>query len=115
MKKAIITVLLGFCMVGISFAQNKLEAMNFLTINALMRYGQQLYSRGDFYEASAVFKHVLTYDAHQPQALHYLKEIGELPLDPSDIQGMKKAIEVKKKSIEQLQSQIMHMQESLDP
>ena len=46
--------------VGPSFAQNNMEAMRFLTINALMQYGQKLYDRGDFNEASAVFNHVLS-------------------------------------------------------
>lgn len=64
--------------------------MKFLTINALIQYGQKLYDRGDFDGASDVFNHVLTYDAHQPQALQYLKEMGHsLVSIPSPILQLK--------------------------
>jgi len=75
-------VILILCLsfTGPSFAQNNAQAMRFLTVNALMQYGQRLYDRGDFDEATAVFDHVLTYDGHQVQALQYLKEMGKGPV-----------------------------------
>jgi TolA-binding protein len=57
-----------------------MEGMRFLTINALVQYGQKLYDRGDLDEACAVFNHVLTYDGHQVQALEYLKKMGHSPI-----------------------------------
>ena len=54
MKKLILTFI--FCITaGASFAQNNMQAMKFLTIDALMEYGQKLYDRGDYNEACAVF------------------------------------------------------------
>jgi len=79
MKKAILTFVLCLSCAGGSFAQNNIEGMRFLTITAMVQYGQKLYERGDFNEACAVFNHVLTYDAHQAQALEYLKEMGHAP------------------------------------
>ena len=78
-KNTILTFVLCVSAVGTAFAQNNMEAMRFLTVNALMQYGQKLYDRGDFNEASAVFDHVLNYDSHQPQALQYLKQMGHFP------------------------------------
>ena len=69
-----------FCAAGASFAQNNIEAMRFLTVNAMMQYGQKLYDRGDFNEASAVFNHVLSYDEHQLRAVQYLKDMGQAPV-----------------------------------
>jgi hypothetical protein len=79
MKKCILTLGLCLSIAGPCFAQNNIEAMRFLTVNALVQYGQKLHDRGDFNEACAVFDHVLTYDGHQAQALEYLKEMGHLP------------------------------------
>jgi len=76
MKKLILTLIFCTIAAGASFAQNNMQAMKFLTVNALMEYGQKLYDRGDYNEACAVFKHVLAYDSQQPQALAYLKKIG---------------------------------------
>ena len=87
----IIVIILILCLsaVGSSFAQNNLEAMRFLTVNTLVQYGQQLYDRGDFKEACAVFNHVLTYDSHQAQALQYLKNMGHLPaLTPGPVSAL---------------------------
>ena len=84
------------------------EAMRFLTIDALMDYGQKLYDRGDYNEASAVFKHILAYDSHQPQALAYIKKIGN-KADISDTRALKRAIEAETQTIKTLQDQIMRM------
>jgi len=54
--------------------------MRFLTINALMQYGQKLYDRGNFNEACNVFNHVLSFDGHQALALKYIKEMGRVPV-----------------------------------
>ena len=54
--------------------------MRMITVNAMVLYGQKLYERGDFNEASAVFTHVLTYDDHQALALQYLKQMGHTPI-----------------------------------
>src|SRR5665213_1694987 len=124
MKKIILTFI--FCLSALcpSFAQSNMEGMRFLTVNALMQYGLKLYDRGDFNEASAVFNHVLTYDDHQSQALHYLKDMGRSPvvtdvnevppaLDISDTPSLKKAIEAKKQAIKKLQTQIMQMRATM--
>jgi tetratricopeptide (TPR) repeat protein len=113
MKKIILTLVLCLSVAGPSFAQNNTEAMKFLTINALMQYGQKLYERGDFNEATAVFNHVLTYDGHQVQALEYIKEMRHSPVDISDTQSLKEAIEAKKQVIERLRNQIMQMRANL--
>ena len=136
MKKIILAFILCLLAAGSSFAQNNMEGMRFLTINALMQYGQKLYDRGNFYEATAVFNHVLAYDAHQRQALHYLKNMGQVAtsyvskaskpsrpqpnvivirksddqivntVDVSNDESLKEAIEAKKHSIEKLKAQI---------
>ena len=131
MKKIILTFVFCIAAAGASFAQNNMQAMKFLTINALMDYGQKLYDRGDYHEACAVFKHVLTYDGNQAQALQYLKNMGDpsgvsvtpvlplqapkveiqnpKPINIADTKELKKAIEDKKEVIKQLQDQIMRM------
>ena len=101
------------------FAMSNIEGMRILTINALLQYGQKLYERGDRYGATAVFHHILTVDAHQPKALRFLKEMGNLtPTAPSgpktdiktiyqmDTVSLKEAIEAKKQAIEDLKAQI---------
>jgi len=137
MKKIILVLMMCLFVVGRAFAQSNMEGMRFLTINALLQYGQKLYDRGDFDEATAVFNHVLVYDNHQSEALKYLKSMGHLsvikPLavpqnkilviksadqivntvDVSDTEGLKKAIEAKKKSIEKLRVQIMQMRSKM--
>jgi len=136
MKKIIIALALCLSAAGPSFAQNNIEAMRFLTVNALMQYGQKLYDRGDFNEASAVFNHVLVYDRHQAQALQYLKDMGSRTavnltpvqsdlvakypdeqivntVDVADTDSLKAAIEAKKRVIEKLRSQILQMRENL--
>ncbi len=113
MKKTIFILALCLFIAGPSFAQNNMEGMKFLTVNALMQYGQKLYDRGDFNEARAVFDRVLTYDDHQVQALQYLKDMGHLPVVEKPI-GLKEAIEAEKKSIEELRGQIMRMRENLN-
>ncbi|MBF0570791.1 MAG: hypothetical protein HQL12_02855 [Candidatus Omnitrophica bacterium] len=128
MKKIIFALLLCLSAAGTSFAQNNMEAMRFLTINALMQYGQKLYDRGDFNEACSVFNHVLDYDGHQAQALQYLKDMGRLPairhvpilqakapqpVDIWDTQSLKKAIEIKKLKIEKLRTQIMQLRANI--
>ena len=75
-KRFVLTFILCLFAAAPCFAQNNIQAMRFLTINALMEYGQRLYDRGDFNEATAVFNHVLTYDSHDPRALQYLKDMG---------------------------------------
>ena len=135
MKKILLTLVFCIAAVGTSFAQNNVQAMRFLTINALMEYGQKLYDRGNYNEASAVFKHVLAYDGKQPQALKYLKKMEDssrasvppalslqvspiaLPptsIDISDTKELKKAIEAEKQVIKVLQDQIMRMRSDLD-
>jgi len=127
MKKLILTLIFCTIAAGASFAQNNMQAMKFLTVNALMEYGQKLYDRGDYNEACAVFKHVLAYDSQQPQALAYLKKIGRfsavsvspaLPqevseppvkVDVADTKTLKMAIEAEKQTIKTLQDQIMRM------
>jgi hypothetical protein len=91
MKKITLTFALCLALSGPCFAQNnEIEAMRFLTINELMQYGQQLYDRGDFNEASAVFNHILSFDVRQPQALQYLKKMGYSPnvspVEPKQVQ-----------------------------
>ena len=105
--------------------------MRFLTINALMEYGEKLYDRGDYDEASHVFNRILTFDSHQKKALGYLKEMGHEPsstqkktfkendamlqtADILDTKILKQAIEAKKKSIEKLKAQIMQMRANLN-
>jgi len=136
MRKIILTVALCLSACGPVLAQNNVQAMRFLTVNALMQYGQKLYDRGDFNEASAVFNHVLVYDSHQAQALQYLKEMGRsftpgMPpaqrnmvaqypdeqivntVDVLSTDSLKKAIEAKKRVIEKLRSQIRQMRENM--
>ena len=164
MKKIIPAFVLCLILAGPAFAQNNMEAMKFLTVNALMQYGQKLYDRGDFNEATYVFNHVLTFDAHQAQALQYLKEMGHSPVsdkinfdmvlrlhgednghhvipqaqlskpivavpsildlnkadeqivnsvDVSDTASLKRAIEAKKRVVENLKAQIMQMQANM--
>lgn len=121
-KNFVMTVVLCLSVTVPSFAQDNVQAMRLLTVNALMQYGQKLYDRGDFNEAGAVFKHVLAYDGHQPQALQYLNNMGYAPpavekptiqlvdgIDISDTQSLKKAIEHEKETIQQLQGQIIQM------
>jgi len=79
MRKIILTLIFCLTLSGSSFAQNNIQGMRILTVNALMEYGHRLYDRGDYNEATAVFNHVLTYDNHQPQALQYLKDMGHAP------------------------------------
>jgi tetratricopeptide (TPR) repeat protein len=119
MKKIVLILILCLSAARLSFAQNNMEAMRFLTINALMDYGQKLYERGDYDEASAVFNHVLTYDGHQAQALGYIKEMGRSAVptlnkvDVSDTGDLKKAIEAHKQVIKKLETQIMQMRTNL--
>ena len=127
MKKIIITLFLCFLMAGTSFAQNNMQGMTILKVTALMRYGQNLYERGDYNEASAVFNHVLTFDAHQAQALQYLKAMGIAPVsnlsapavlskntvDVTDTKSLQQAIEAKKQNIANLQVQIKEMRARL--
>jgi len=131
MKKTLLTLIFCLSVVGVSFAQNNMEGMKLLTINAMLQYGQKLYDRGDFGNAYAVFNHVLTYDAHQPKALKYLKEMGfnqeqesapvlvipqnqvVKPVDVGDSESLKQAIDAKKQSIEKLRVQIMQMRADL--
>lgn len=119
MKKIALILILSLSAAGPSFAQNNTEAMKILTVNALMEYGQSLYERGDYSEATAVFNHVLAYDSHQVQALKYIKEMGHSPVpalgtaDGLDTKSLKEAIEAKKQSIEQLQSQITQLRASI--
>lgn len=108
MKKLILTLIFCTITAGAAFAQNNMQAMRFLTIDALMDYGQKLYDRGDYNEASAVFKHILAYDSHQPQALAYIKKIGN-KADISDTRALKRAIEAETQTIKTLQDQIMRM------
>ncbi|MBF0505040.1 MAG: hypothetical protein HQL14_08065 [Candidatus Omnitrophica bacterium] len=136
MKKIILTFV--FCMAGMgaSFAQNNIQAMRFLTVNALMEYGQKLYDRGDYNGACAVFKHVLAYDGSQPQALRYLKDMKrsvsssashalkpqvsdtnieiQKKINISDKQELKNAIEAEKQLIKTLQDQITRMRSDID-
>src|ERR1039457_12956 len=108
MKKIALVLTLSLIFAVPSFAQNNMEGMRFLTVNALLQYGQKLYDRGDFNEACAVFNHVLDFDGHQPKALQYLKKMGHSPapsitlqpVDVSDTQSLKDAIEAKKQIIE---------------
>lgn len=117
MKKIIYPLISCLLIAGPAFAQNNMEAMKFLTINALVQYGQKLYDRGDYNEAGAVFNHVLTFDDHQAQALEFLKQMGQAPVsgavDISDTKSLKEAIEAKKRSIKILQSQIMQMRANI--
>jgi len=98
---------------GNAFAQSNTEAMRFLMVNAMMQYGQKLYERGDFDEATAVFNHVLVYDHRQPQAISYLKQMGQGPTDTHDIDSLRHAIEAKKRNIEKLKEQIRQMRANL--
>jgi hypothetical protein len=120
MKK--IAFILIFCTISSAacFAQNNAQAMKLITINTLMQYGEKLYERGDYNEASAVFNHVLTYDGQQAQALKYLKEMGRLPasyilgkVDAADTNDLQAAIEAKRQSIEKLQFQIMQLRANI--
>ena len=136
MKKVTVTLILCLLVAGSSFAQNNTQAMRFLTVNALVQYGQKLYDRGDYHEASAVFNHVLTFDGHQAQALKYLKNMqpqASKPFVPvpniivvrklenqivdkvdiSDTDSLKKAIEAKKQVIAQLRAQIIQMRANI--
>jgi hypothetical protein len=131
-KITVLTLILCFSAVGASFAQNNLEAMRFLTVNALMQYGQKLYDRGDFNNACAVFNHVLSYDKHQSQAIQYLKDMGHLPassehlkpvkklahrplriVDMNDTADLKKAISDEKRVIAKLKFQVTQMRANL--
>ena len=120
MKRAILTLILCVLAAGASFAQEDadMQASKSLTINAMVQYGQELYNRGDYNQARAVFNHVLTYDNHQAQALEYIKEIGQasaqsLKMVVGDMESLKEAIEAKKKTIEKLRIQIMQMRANL--
>jgi len=113
MKKIILTLMFCFFASLPVFAQNNIHAMNFLMVNSLMEYGQTLYDRGNLNEACAVFNHVLIYDPHQAQALHYLKEMGHAPLDADDTTSLKEAIAAKKQIIAKLQDQITEMRASI--
>lgn len=135
MKKFILAFIFCTIAAGAAFAQNNMQAMTFLTVTSLLDYGQKLYDRGDYNEACAVFRHVLAYDSHQPQALQYLKKMGyaytvrvrpALPpqgsesmverqdaVDISDEGALKSAIEAEKQTIKTLQDQIMRMRESI--
>ena len=135
MKIIILSLILFLSIPAVSFAQNNMEAMRWLTVNALTQYGQRLYDRGDYNEASAVFNHVLTYDDHQSQALEYLKKMGNAPvLNPSpsilprvekfniprikmigitDNASLQQAIEIKKQELKKLQNQIMWMKANI--
>lgn len=139
MKKVFLTVVLCLFTMGPAFAQSNAQAMRFLMVSSMMEYGQRLYDRGDYNGASSVFNHVLAYDAHQPQALEYLKDMGrgsQKPgaalrvskntivirkspeqivnmVDVSDTQSVKRAIEAKKQIIEKLRIQIKQMRASL--
>jgi len=108
MKKYVLIALITLSLSGPSFAMTNAEGMKILTINALMNYGQKLYDRGDYSEASAVFNHVLVYDSHQPEALKYLKSMGYFP-DVNDAQSLQKAIGLQQHIIEKLQGQIIQL------
>ena len=133
----IILVFMLCSLLGIpAFAQNNVEGMRLLTVYSMMRYGTTLYERGDFYEASNVFNHVLSVDSHQTLALKYLKEMGYAPMpgfapipvrpvvekfDPEPVavdfsnnDSLKKAIEAKNQAIQQLRSQIARLRSQLD-
>jgi len=130
MKKTVLTILLCVASAGPSFAMNNTQAMRFLMVTAMVQYGEKLYDRGDFDEASAVFNHVLVYDSHQAQALAFLKEMGHsqeistlniLPesssvdeqivraVDVTDTNSLKAAIGAQKRVIEQLRARINQM------
>ena len=129
MKKLVLMVILCLFLAKPCFAQNNMEAMRFLTINALMQYGQKLYDRGDLNGARDVFNHVLVYDHYQPQALKYIKEIDQPAqnnvtvkesdyksrkmLDLNDAESLKEAIAAKKQAIENLHAQIMQMRANI--
>jgi hypothetical protein len=113
-------ILLFLCFLASpSFAFNKAKAMNFVAVNALMEYGQTLYERGAYDEATAVFNHVLSYDSHQAKALKYLKEMGHAPIEPVKVdvlntQSLKQAIAAQQQSLALLQSQIKQMRANMD-
>jgi tetratricopeptide (TPR) repeat protein len=133
MKKLILAFIFCTIAAGAAFAQNNMQAMNFLTVTSLLDYGQKLYDRGDYDEACAVFNHVLAYDSKQPQALQYLKNMGRAPavsaspvlppqvsepipqppktVDTSDARALKAAIAAEKQTIRTLQDQIMRMRD----
>jgi len=126
MKKISLIVILCLTLAGPAFAQSGMEAMRALTVNSMVEYGQKLFDRGDYNEASAVFMRVLTFDSSQPQALQYLRKISYLSLpapkamdiktvDVTDTKNMKAAIEVKKQRIKDLQAQIMQMRAQMGP
>ena len=95
-----------------AFALDKTEAMKLLTVNTLLRYGQKLYERGDYQEAGAVFKRVLTYNSAQPLALQCLKDMG-YAVDMADPSSLRKAIELKKQKIERLRLEIQQLRANL--
>jgi hypothetical protein len=127
MKKIILIFCFCLATAGTSFAQSHVEMMRFLTITTLLQYGHQLYERGDYRQAGAVYEHVLTYDNHQPQALEYLKDMGFPAPEPdpvieekqavqalgavniNDTESLKKAIEAEKRVVGTLQSQVTTM------
>ena len=112
------------------FAMSNAEGMRLLSVYAMMHYGVSLYERGDYYEASNVFNHVLSLDAHQAEALKLLRQMGYAPLpafapipshpalpvfveapqaarvDFSDNDSLRKAIAAKQEAVERLKNQI---------
>ena len=114
--------ILFFCLLAVRpvYAQSNAQMMHEIMLNAMTQYGQKLYDRGDFDEATAVFNHVLSYDNHEPHALEYLKDMGRLPvpetLGPADILNdsyLKAAIAAKKASIEKLKSDIKQLRANI--
>jgi hypothetical protein len=118
MKKIALILILCLPVPEASFAQNNVDGMRSLIVSSLMQYGKNLYDRGNFNDASAVFTHVLTYDKHQAQALQYLEVMGHAPssgiaVDPADTESLKQAIEAKKQSIKKLQAQIIRLRANI--
>lgn len=111
MKNPIVPpIALILCLVaGPSFAQNNAEGMRFLAVSALMDYGQKLYDRGDYLEASAVFNRVLEYDHNQLKAMEYLKNIHPARVNVADTRSLERAVKLQQQIVEKLQSQIKRM------
>ena len=55
------------------------HTMRDLAVEAMNDYGEKLYDRHDYKEATAVFKHILSYDPQNTEAQAYLNKIYPQP------------------------------------
>jgi hypothetical protein len=130
MKKIILTCLLIGCS-SLAWAQDMTEApsvsLKEMAITQIFQYAESLYERGNYREASRAFAHILQLDPHYLPALDYAHKLEaagffvnrdfssehseQVPaVEPGANADLRQQIASEKRAINDLQTQIDHMQ-----